>query len=242
MTRKRKSPAFKTMGVLGGMGAATSADFYQEVVHILQREYGAEQDTDFPPMFIYNLPLSGFDETGFADEELVKKQLLEGVQRLAKTDCDFIVIPCNTVHLFCDQMQEVVKIPILSIIEAMVDEVDRRNYKKTGLLTSESTRRYALYESVLRERGLAFISATEAEQRQINEVVRHAIAGTQGERESANLQSIIARFQHEGVQAIILGCTELPLAIKQKDCPLPLLNSTRILAETAIRYARSTGQ
>ena len=229
--------AYKNIGILGGMGAAASSDFYQEIVKILQHEYHAEQDTDFPPMFIYNLPLAGFDETGFADENLVKEQLVAGVKKIEAMGSDFIVIPCNTVHHFYETLSKSVGIPILSIIEATVDEALRRNYKKIGLLTSESTRRYGLYESVLKKRGLAFLSVSDEEQSKLNSVVHHAIGGTQGVQEVLELHSIISRLQEEGADTIVLGCTELPLVISQEECPLPLLNSTSILAETAVRYS-----
>ncbi|MEI6597728.1 MAG: hypothetical protein WCL22_01665 [bacterium] len=96
----------KTIGILGGMGPAASANFYQRIVEIAQHDFGAVQDTDFPPMFLYNLPLSGFDETGFVDAEEVKKQLISGVKKLEAIGSDFIVIhaiPCTFFTKKCSQ-------------------------------------------------------------------------------------------------------------------------------------------
>ena len=73
----------KTIGVLGGMGPEASADFYQRVIAIFQKQFGAVQDTDYPPMLIYSLPLTGFDETGIVDATVVLGQLIAGVQKLA---------------------------------------------------------------------------------------------------------------------------------------------------------------
>ena len=230
---------YKNIGILGGMGAAASADFYRELVGILQKEHHAEQDSDFPPMFIYNLPLTGFDETGFANEALVKKQLLVGVQKLENAGSDFVVIPCNTVHHFEKDMREAITAPLLSIIEATVDEVEHRKFKKVGLLTSQSTRKYGLYETGLRKRGIDFLSVTDEEQKEINAVIHHVIGGTHGIQEVLDLHAVISRLQNEGAEAIILGCTGLPLAISQEQCPIPLLNSTHILAKAAIEYSLS---
>ena len=107
----------KTIGVLGGMGPAASATLYANMIEYAQSKYNAVQDTDYPPIIIYSLPLSGFDETGITDENLVKKQLIKGVQILEDAGCDSIVIACNTVHVFHDDMQKAVTIPVLHIVE-----------------------------------------------------------------------------------------------------------------------------
>jgi aspartate racemase len=139
---------FKTIGVLGGMGAAASADFYQSLVKIAQKKYGAENDDDFPAIWIYNLPITGFDETGFVDEESVKQQLITSVKKLESAGSDFIVIPCNTVHYFYKEMSESIKIPIISILEATALAVKKAGFKKVGLLNSQSTKNYHLYENI----------------------------------------------------------------------------------------------
>ncbi|MCD4705270.1 hypothetical protein K8R66_04310, partial [bacterium] len=69
---------YKTIGILGGMGPSASANLYKKIIELAQKELQAEQDTDYPPMVIYNLPLFGFDETGIVDEELVQDQLIKG--------------------------------------------------------------------------------------------------------------------------------------------------------------------
>ena len=227
----------QTIGILGGMGPAASADFYHRLVLIAQKEYGAEQDTDFPAMHLYNLPLSGFDERGFVDPEAVKAQLVHGVKLLADAGSDFIVIPCNTVHTFYSEMQEMVSIPIVSIVEAVVDEVLKHSFKTVCLLSSESARTYKLYETALKARTIGVISAADAEQEILNTIIHRVMAGLQGIEEVEMLRSIIKRHEKEGAEAVILGCTELTLAITQNDIHLPLLSSTDILAHTALARA-----
>src|SRR3989338_6835870 len=107
----------KTIGVLGGMGPEASATFYNMIINICHKKYNAQQDTDYPPMIIYSLPLEGFDETGIVDQEKVLRQLIKGIKVLESSGSDFIVIACNTVHCFIDELRKNVKIPILSIIE-----------------------------------------------------------------------------------------------------------------------------
>ena len=107
----------KTIGVLGGMGPEASSTLYRKIIKYSQNEYNAIQDCDYPPIIINSLTLFGFDETGITDHELVKSQLIEGVQQLEKAGSDLIIIGCNTVHCYFDDMQNAVNVPIFNIIE-----------------------------------------------------------------------------------------------------------------------------
>lgn len=230
-----KEKAFKTIGVLGGMGAAASADFYARLVKIAQKEYGAKEDSDFPPLMLYNLPLSDFDETGFVDEHSVLEQLKTGLKKLDKSGVDFIVIPCNTVHKFIKEMREAVSVPIISIIESTVDALERDQRKVAGVTSSQSTRAAALYEEELSKRGIGIISATPEEQNILNSIIGSVIEGIQGDVEKNQMKKIIARIAADGADSVVLGCTELPLAITANDSTLPVYSSTDILARAALR-------
>ncbi len=233
----RKEAPSQSIGILGGMGPAASADFYRKLVDIAQHAYGAEQDADFPAMHLYNLPLFGFDETGFANPDAVREQLVKAVRILEGAGSDFIVIACNTVHAFYAEMQNAIRVPIVSIIDAVADTVVDKGYKTVGLLSSESTKKYGLYEAALSSRGVRVLGATETDQRIFNTVIHRVMAGQQGAEEIKLLAAIIQRYEYEGAEAAVLGCTELPLAISQKDVGLPLLDSTDILAKAALARA-----
>ncbi|MEX0917761.1 MAG: amino acid racemase [Candidatus Paceibacterota bacterium] len=224
----------KSIGVLGGMGPAATAEFFHLLVKYAQELHGAVQDTDFPAMFIYNLPLSGFDETGVCDEELVKTQLVAGIKELSKFDCGLICIPCNTVHIFFEEMQAATPVPIVSIVEAVIDEVVLLECGKVGILSSETTRTTGLYESALTRRGIEYVSVSELEQEKINEVIHRVMSGRQDETDISSLLSICARMEKEGVEALVLGCTELPLAFNQKNITLPVVSSLDALAKAVL--------
>lgn len=231
---KLSNKKFKTIGVLGGMGAAASADFYMRVVNIAQKKYQAEADDDFPPMWIYNLPVTGFDETGFVEPESVKNQMITAVDRLAKAGSDFVVIPCNTAHFFYKEMQATIPIPILSILEVTVKAVQDVGFSKVGLLNSQSTKHFHLYEDIFSKNNIDTLSTTDEEQQRVSQVIGHVISGTQGYNDIEQLNNIVRRFAQAGMEAVILGCTELPLAFSQKDCDLPLFNTTELLAGAAL--------
>ncbi len=227
----------KTIGILGGMGPAASALLYQRLVTTAQQHYHAKQDTDFPPLFIYNLPLLGFAETGFTDPLLVREQLIGGVQKLASAGSDFIIIACNTVHYFLPSMQSSVPIPILSIIEQTVQEVVAKHYETVGVLSSASTARLLIYQQSLENSGIKVLSPDPKQQTIIDEVIVHVMGGTQGQIDVLALQTVMKQLQEQGAEAIVLGCTELPLAIDQSQSHLPLFDTIQIMVNAALYQA-----
>jgi aspartate racemase len=227
----------KTIGILGGMGPLASVNLYHKIIKIAQEEYHAEQDTDFPPMLIYNLPLFGFDETGFANPALVRSQLIAGVKKLKSAGSDFIIIACNTVHYFYQDMQDAIKIPIISIIEETVKVADKKGFKVVGLLSSESTNNLKIYPMILNDYKIKTLSVTNQQQKLLNEIILHVMSGMQGQADEECLKTIIDNLCKRGAQGIILGCTELSLAIRQDNVAVTLLDSTEIIAKTSLQYA-----
>lgn len=218
----------KTIGVLGGMGAETSAKFYQIMNTIFQEKYNAEQDTDFAKMIIYNCPLSGFTEVGIEDFEVVKSQLVQAVKDLEQMGADFIVIPCNTVHYFIKEMREAIEIPILSIIEETSKKISQ---EKIGIICSETTSEMKLYKNDNTE----IIYPNEKQQLTLNTIIGSVIAGKQGKKETQEIIDIINSYE---VNEVVLGCTELPLAIDQSNTDIKLLNTLQILAESAVDFSK----
>lgn len=219
------------------MGAAASADFYMQLVKIAQKKYKAEADDDFPPIWIYNLPVTGFNETGFVDAENVKNQMAGVIKKLSDVGSDFVVIPCNTAHYFYEEMQSVLPVPILNILEVTLKAVKDSAFSKVGILSSQSTKQFKLYEKVFQKNHIETVSTTDAEQIQVNKIISNVISGLQGKSDIEQLKIIIDRYKQNNAQAIVLGCTELPLAFSQKDCMLPLFNTTELLADAALRYS-----
>ena len=219
------------------MGPEASAYFYNLLIKLAHKKYGAVQDTDFPPILIYNLPLFGFDETGITDEALVEKQLVDGVKKLESAGSDFIIIACNTVHLFQDSMQAALRIPILGIIDETAQEASRKGFKKVGLLTSESTNKMGLYEKRLQALGIESLRADDEQQEKLNHIILNVMAGEQNADDAKTIEAVAEDFARRGAEAVILGCTELPLAVGSGGFPIPLLNSNEIITDRALARA-----
>jgi len=232
-----KTSKLKKIGILGGIGPAASSSLYGKLINLAQDIFGAEQDSDFPPMVINSIAMVGFDETGFTDPKKVKKQLIDGVRMLESAGCDFIIIACNTVHFFINEMRAVVKIPIVSIIDESVRTAKASHSKKLGVLSSESTYNLRIYADALEKNGITPILATHSQQEMLNSVILNVMAGIQGKRDTRIIGKIIYSMKRQGAEGIILGCTEIPLAIHQDDSALPLFDSTHIITEAALNFA-----
>ena len=228
----------KTIGVLGGMGPEASSTLYRKIIKYSQNEYNAIQDCDYPPIIINSLTLFGFDETGITDHELVKSQLIEGVQQLEKAGSDLIIIGCNTVHCYYDEMQNAVKVPIFNIIDETKKQVLDFKYKKIGLFASESTNQLQLYQKSFKVAGIEVISANKEQQKILNLVIKHVMAGKRENTEDIIFLKDIARdLVSQGAEAIVMGCTEIPLAINQSHTDIKLFDTIEIIVQSAVDYS-----
>lgn len=236
LQRDLPKSCYKKLGILGGMGPAASARFYQEIIFLAQQKYGAVQDTDYPPMVLYSLPLQGFDETGIVDTKKVLFQLQKGIRLLVHAGCEVIVIPCNTVHCFIDELRSCSPVPILSIVEETVKRVYEGGLSSVGLLASATTYALALYEQALSLRQLSCIIPSKEGKDLVTQLIVKAMAGKTGEEET--VKNLLEEFEIPSVGGIILGCTELPLVIDQTMTKIPLYSSISILAEAALEYCR----
>src|SRR3989338_448888 len=225
----------KVIGILGGMGPAASAAFYHQIISICQQKYHAIQDTDYPEMIMYSMALDGFTEEGIDNEKKVLHQLLKGIHLLENAGCDFIVIPCNTVHYFITQMRSNIQIPIVSIIEETTKILTLNGITSIGLLCSKTTADKNVYSPLEKKDIVVHKITSEVEKKNITNLIEEVMKGKINQNTK---KAVIQSAQNfKDVQAIVLGCTELPLAITQKDINLPLYDSLHILAHAAVNHA-----
>lgn len=225
----------KTIGILGGMGPEASANIYKKILKLAQKHYGAKQDYEYPPIVLFSLPMTDWDTTGFLNLDSVKKQLVSGIKTLERAGSDFIIIGCNTVHHFYKEMQSAVRIPIVNMISETVKRVQEKGFKKVSVLSTLSTNKLGVYQKELQKVGIDMVPITAAHQETITKVISRGEAGTVSKIDTYLLRSVILDLTRAGAQAIILGCTELPLAINQNDTRVPLFNSSLIIVEEAIK-------
>ncbi len=224
----------KTLGIVGGLGTETSCSFCFSVNQQVKKN-SPEQ----PHMIMDNIPVPKEVERAIAHGEDSKEMglLLENsVRRLNQSGAHLIVIPCNTVHVFIDKLREQSTVPILSIIEETTNECVELGFHKVGLLASSTTVRQKLYHEKLRENGIELITPSEQQQDFLSECIIKILNNRLVKEERQKIIKILEQLQQSGAEAIILGCTDLFLAVKPEDVTLPLINSTAVLENSVVKW------
>ncbi len=221
---------YKKIGVLGGMGPESTALFYQKIVQQCQKLYGAKYDEDYPEIFIYNLPLPD-PVRGIKGGTL--SILMGGLKKLECFGVDFIAIPCNTINCFLPEMRKCIQIPIVGIIEETLKKIELERCKNVGLLATIPTIENNLYKSD----KIKVITPWKKDQKTVNKVICNILAGKKLDKDKKVVGRMIRSLINGGAEAIVLGCTDLPLLIKQEDYDVKIFDTVEILAESTVRYA-----
>jgi aspartate racemase len=174
------------------------------------------------------------------DWDGVASLMLSSANKLAQIGARFLICPDNTIHQAFDLLQPKSPLPWLHIAEQVAEESKRLGLRTLALLGTRYLMEGPVYPSRLRKAGVDFRIPEKDERHRINEIIFDELVYGRFLSESRRyLVDIIARLQDEGCDGAILGCTEIPLLITQDDSPLPVLDSTRLLARAALRKALS---
>ncbi|MBN2042933.1 MAG: amino acid racemase [Candidatus Aenigmarchaeota archaeon] len=226
----------KKIGIIGGMGPESTVMFYNEIIRIFQKKYGAKYDSDYPEMWICNLPIPDIVE-GVTENETIKKMLSGTAKKLEVLGVNFIAVPCNTVNIFFDSVQGAVSIPVLNIIEESAKKANSSGCKKVGLLATETLIKSGLYEKYLEKYGIGIVIPNETERKEISRTIMNILNGKKEPYDRQKILKISKRFAEEGVECIILGCTDLPALVKEEDFGMKTLDTIKILAEASVNMA-----
>lgn len=229
----------KSIGIVGGLGAAASADCAIKLYAHLRSQYGCSLPRDFPKFALENLSSDILDETGVANEGDAIKTLQEAAQRLEMMGAQAFGIVCNTVHIYAEQIQAAVNIPLISIVEECAEVAKDRGFKTVGIVGSQTTLETGLYQRALAMRGVKALEVESHTQPAINSIIESVMGGKQGQHEAKLLADMAGELSDDGAQAVILGCTELPLAVKQADTSVELIDSIHVLSEALVKFSFS---
>lgn len=164
--------------------------------------------------------------------------VLSSAGKLAKAGAEFLICPDNTVHIAFEMFAPKSPLPWLHIAEEVAAEAKRRGFRKLALTGTRHTMEGPVYPEKLAEVGIECLSPNEAERVRINEIIFEALVrGIFTGESRSEFHRILNRMMDEGCDAVVLGCTEIPLLIDDETSPLPTLDSTRILARAALRRA-----
>ena len=168
----------------------------------------------------------------------VGELMLSSANKLANIGARFLVCPDNTIHQALPFVEPRSPLPWLHIAEVVAAQAAERGYRRIGLTGTRWLVESDVYPQKLTARGLDYLRPSDAERTEINRIIMDELVyGVFRPEAIAYFQQVITRMQREGCDAVVLGCTEIPLIISDANSPLPTLDSTRLLARAALRKA-----
>ena len=231
----------KVIGIIGGVSWVSSADYYRLMNEMVNKECG---DLHSAKILMYSIEFGKFsDEERLAEKgdwSLITNTMNDAARRLKNGGADFIVIASNTMNSLADEIQENVQIPVLNIVDATGEKVNKSGIKTVALLGTKYTMEQNFYRDRLEKKyGLNVVIPNETEREYINSVIFDELcAGKLNNESRKQFVKIINRLVDEdGAQGVILDCTEIPLLIKQSDVKVPVFDTTTIHSEAAVKYA-----
>ncbi|HET6827132.1 MAG TPA: amino acid racemase [Ramlibacter sp.] len=174
------------------------------------------------------------------DWDGVGELMLTSARKLASIGADFLICPDNTIHQAMPHVLPRSPLPWLHIAEVVAQEAVQRGFKKLGITGTRWLVESDVYAEKLRARGLDFLRPEPAGREAINRIIMDELVYGKFTREGvAGFQQVIGQLEARGCDAVVLGCTEIPLIISDANSPLPTLDSTRLLARAALQRAVS---
>jgi aspartate racemase len=172
------------------------------------------------------------------DWQGVGELMLCSANKLANIGADFLICPDNTIHQALPYVEHRSPLRWLHIAEIVAEEAAERGFRRLGLIGTRWLVESEIYPEKLRARGLEYVRPNTDEREEINRIIMEELVyGVLKSEAIAYHQRVIGRMKDQGCDAVILGCTETPLIMSDSNSPLPTLDSTRLLAEAALRRA-----
>jgi amino-acid racemase len=227
----------KTIGLIGGMSWESSLEYYRIINEEVKRKLGGLHSAK---ILMYSVDFEEIEKAqhqGKWDE--ATKLMIEAAQRLEKGGVDFVVICSNTMHKMSGEVQKNIRIPLLHIGDATAEKIKEASFKKVGLLGTRFTMEEDFYKGRLMGRyGLEVVIPDEKGRQIVHDIIyKELCLGVIKTSSKGQFCEIIQNLVKDGAEGIILGCTEIPLLIKQEDVKVPLFDTTRIHAESVVEYA-----
>ena len=201
------------------------------------REGAAHLGPHMHPNIVLSAVPMGLSMPGWmsGDRSVVAKNLTRGVRQVADAGADFFVCPDNTAHIVLEEIVADLPLPGLHIADVVCDEIERNGWRSVGLLGTRWTMTGPVYANALAKRGMTRTIPDEPMREELNagifdELVRGVFTPKTTNRFVAAIEELASR----GAECVILGCTEIPLIITPENSPLPILDSTRLLAKHAV--------
>jgi len=226
----------RTIGLIGGLSWESTSEYYRYINRMVNDRLGGLHSAkcvmysfDFEEMV--TLQHDG-------NWEAAEQTMVGAARKVENGGADVIVICTNTMHKMAEEVEHSVQIPLLHIVDVTADKIKAQGLTKVGLLGTRFTMEQTFYKERLQKHGIDVIIPEEDERQTVHEIIYGELCKgicTQPSKEA--YLDIIEKLRQRGAEGVILGCTEIPLLLKQTDTTLPLFDTTYLHAEAAVDFA-----
>ena len=238
-----ENPQMKTIGIIGGISWLSTIEYYRQINEMFQYRLGPLYSA---PILLYSIAFGEFSKqerlAAKGDWRPLRQTMVEAARSLERGGADFIIVASNTMNSTDDLIAANVDIPVLNIIDAVGRAVNDRGLKTVALLGTKYTMEEDFYKGPLeRDYGLKVVTPNAAERDYINDVIFNELcAGVFKKTSRDRFVRIIDRLvKEEGAEGVILGCTEIPLLMKDADTYVPTFDTTQLHSAAAALYSLS---
>ena len=226
----------KTVGIIGGLGPKTTAKFYMQIVSLC-----GKKSKQRPNILIANVPISHQLEEKYINRSEGGRELyallITAAKTLEKGGADFIVLPCNTAHVFINDIRDSINIPVLSIIDESVKVLEKNKMKRIGLLSTPATIKDRLFDG-----KLSLIKPSKLNQKKMGLIINSILNNQALDKNRHELLRIIEGVSEKS-DALLLACTDLQLLITEKEINgVQIFDTMQILADATVREILSPNQ
>ncbi|GAB3648067.1 aspartate/glutamate racemase family protein [Echinicola sediminis] len=222
----------KKIGLVGGISWTSTLDYYKYINQRINEKLGGLHSAE---CIIYSLNFSDVQDRGWTN---AYDLLFNACKALAANNVDGIVLCANTAHLFADEIQSKIDLPIIHIAAATAREIQRQKLSKVGLLGTKFTMEMDFYRNKLKEHAIdTIIPSEKAAIEEIQHIVKNELGkGIVSKEAKLKFMRYANELMERGAEGLVLGCTEIPLLIEQKDFDFPVFDTTKIHVESIVNF------
>lgn len=230
----------KKIGLIGGMSWESSLEYYRLLNQLTKKELGEPHSAE---LIMYSVDFARFEEMQHKVQwDKMAVEMIDIARKLKATGAELLLICTNTMHKLAPAIENEVDIKLIHIADATGEAIISEGLDTVGLLGTNFTMTEDFYKERLNKKFNIEVLIPEAEEREVihNTIYKELISGIIKEDSLEKFQKIIINLKEKGAEGVILGCTEIPLLVKEKDSSLPIFNTMEIHAKKAIEQALSS--
>jgi aspartate racemase len=227
----------KTIGLIGGMSWESSLEYYRIINETVKKTLGGFHSAK---SLMYSVDFQEIEELQHQDRwDEATKKMIDAAQRVERGGADFVVICTNTMHKMAEDVEKNIQIPLLHIADVTAAKIKEMGQKKVGLLGTRFTMEQDFYKGRLRKKhGIEVLIPDENERYAIHAILYDELCLGEIKRLSKDkFIDVIGNLESRGAEGVILGCTEIPLIVKQEDYDIMLYDTTTLHAQAAVDFA-----